>query len=47
MLRIIEFPDEIVDTFDLPSVEKHKMLEGWKNKFLESNNHKRSEIMIK
>ena len=27
----VRFPDEIVDTFDLPSLEKHKMLESWKN----------------
>ena len=42
----VRFPDEIVDTFDLPSVEKHKMLESWKNKFLESNNHKDLKSLI-
>ena len=42
----VRFPDEIVDTFDLPSVEKHKMLENWKNKFLESNNHKDLKSLI-
>ena len=42
----VRFPDEIVDTFEITSKEKYKMLDEWENKFKESKKYNNLHSLI-
>ena len=42
----VRFPDEIVDTFEMTSKEKYKMLDEWENKFKESKKYNNLHSLI-